>query len=94
MRDDVSVRWCGADGDNRRLRIVETADGYDRVTETWTGCIWRETGREPVTDVEVEQAPDPDIEDGEAVLTVPVDDETALRERLDEMRARLEETDT
>lgn len=40
-------------GTRRRVRFEPTGDGrWTRVTEEWTGCGWRESGREIVAGVE------------------------------------------
>ena len=41
------VRFAPAAGDDRDARYV-------RITEAWTGCTWRETGREPVRALGIE----------------------------------------
>lgn len=52
--EDVTVRWVPRTGPPRRLRFRPTADGeWWCCTEEWTGCHWRETGRERVTDISI-----------------------------------------
>lgn len=53
----ITVRWDPARGPPRRVRFEPRSDGrWMRIESVWTGCKWRPTGREVVTDVGVEQA--------------------------------------
>ena len=53
MTEPFSVEFTPASGPRRRVRFIPRADGegYWRATAIWNGCQWRETGREPVSDV-------------------------------------------
>ena len=53
MAEPFSVEFTPANGPRRRVRFIprENATGYWRTTAIWNGCQWRETGREPVSDV-------------------------------------------
>jgi hypothetical protein len=56
--DAMIVRWRPARGPPRRLHFRPRDGGYWRCEEVWTGCGWRETGREPIHDMAVEGPPD------------------------------------
>ena len=54
-----------AAGRGQRVRFEPTSERdtrYVRVTETWTGCTWRETGREPVRDLDIEIQAGPEVQ--------------------------------
>lgn len=55
MSDALAVEYQPLRGPRRRVRFVETDAGLERRTDEWTGCRWRETGREPIRDVTVER---------------------------------------
>ncbi|QRV14241.1 hypothetical protein JMJ58_15000 [Haloterrigena salifodinae] len=55
MTDDaIDIRYRPASGPPRKVSFRPRPDGWLRVTLEWTGCIWRETGCEPVDDVDLE----------------------------------------
>jgi len=65
--DDVRercVRWTPASGEPHRYRFVDIEGDTVRVHEEWTGCTWREVGRERVVDLEMTL-------DGEEVFAGP-----------------------
>jgi hypothetical protein len=54
-RADVAIEYTPNQGPRRRVRYLSRDDGaYWRVTDVWTGCTWRETGRETVQHVLVD----------------------------------------
>lgn len=51
MSEEITVEYTPLRGPRRRVRFAPRSDGgYWRITEEHTGCRWRVTGREPVTD--------------------------------------------
>lgn len=54
-RDELTVEFTPARGPRRRVRFEPRVDGrHWRYTEVWTGCSWREEGRELVDDVAID----------------------------------------
>ena len=64
QRDGLTLRWEPARGPPRRVRFEpRSLDGLiERIEEEYTGCVWREVGRELVGDVAIE------LDDGEIAL--------------------------
>jgi hypothetical protein len=53
-RSEHVIEFTDTTQTRRRLRFVPHLDGdWWRIEEVWTGCIWRQTGRERVTDVDL-----------------------------------------
>lgn len=52
-RESFSVEYSPERGARRAIEFVPRTDedGWLRITKEWTGCDWRETGREQVSDV-------------------------------------------
>ena len=54
-REGATAEYTPAAGPRRRVRFEPRSDGtHWRIEDVWTGCTWRETGREPVTDLVVD----------------------------------------
>jgi hypothetical protein len=54
--ESISIEFTPNRSVRRRIEFVPVAGnpGYWRITSEWTGCRWRETGREHVRDVIVD----------------------------------------
>ena len=53
--DAVTVTFRPATGPHQRIRFEPRSDDtHWRIEEEWTGCTWRERGREPAEDVTIE----------------------------------------
>jgi len=54
--DALTVTFRPPRGPRQRLRFEPRSDDtHWRIDEVWTGCMWRERGREPVDDVTIER---------------------------------------
>ncbi len=53
---ELAIEYTDVDGKRRRVQIIPDCSGREgwRITSVWTGTSWRETGREPISDVEIE----------------------------------------
>jgi len=60
--EDTTIRYDPLYGPPQRIRFQPRSDDrWRRVTEAWTGCVWRATGSEVVEQVTVV---DPDGDPG------------------------------
>jgi hypothetical protein len=58
----VQIAYTPNGAARRRIRFVrrQNGSGWWRIVDEWTGCTWRQVGREPVSDIglSIDRGPD------------------------------------